>query len=161
MGEAEFGLKKGIISTRPGWLGSVEVVEVKFDPGVTSFEDLARHAAKKRCAQPIFACNDKQMKTAKVFTSQVKPRGQKSIRWVKDNKYYMSQGSLKYLPLTKTQATRINAGLTQASYWLSPSQRRMLKTIKAHPRAGWPSAIGKPFLESWAAARKIANKLKS
>jgi hypothetical protein len=160
VGEAEFGLKKGIISTRPGWLGKVEVVEVKFDPRVTTYNDLAKVAATKRCAEPIFACTPAQKKVALKYTKRVQDRGAGKIRWVQDNKYYMSQGALKYLPVTETQATRINAGLTQTSYWLSPGQKALLKKIKANPKTKWPTAIGQPFAKAWSAAMSVAKKLK-
>ena len=99
------------------------------------------------------------MATAKKFTRNVKARGKGKIRWVKDNKYYMSRGAMKYLPVTETQATRINAGLTKASHWLSPSQKALLKKIKNNPRASWPVAIGQPFGRAWAAAMKVAKSL--
>ncbi len=128
---------------------------MKFDPRVTTYADLAEHAAKRECAQPIFACNEAQLVTAKEYSTAVKKRGKGKIRWVKDNKYYMGQGALKYLPVTKTQATRINADLSHANHWLSPSQRALLKKIKANPKAPWPNAVGKPFARAWQAAMKV------
>lgn len=137
----------------------MEVVEVKFDPRVTSYDDLAKVASTKKCAEPIFACTPRQKKIALKYTRRVEDRGTGSIRWVEDNKYYMSRGALKFLPVTETQATRINAGLTQAGYWLSPSQKNLLEKIKANPKAKWPSAIGKPFGKAWSAATKVAKTL--
>lgn len=140
-------------------MGKVEVIEIKFDPKLTSYEQLAKHAAGNHCAEPIFACNDSQSTIAKKFTRKVQKRGQTAIRWVKDNKYYMSRLALKYLPVTESQATRMNAGLKKAEHWLSPSQIALLKKIKANPKAGWPDAIGVPFHGAWKAAAKIVQNL--
>ena len=131
-------------------------MEVRFNPKVVSYETLAHHARRRRCASPVFVSGPSQEKIARQLGATVKPRGRAAIRWVKDNKYYLSQGPLKYLPMTATQATRINAKVSQATHWLSPRQKKLLQTIRQHPEAPWPSAIGVPFQKAWQRAAKVA-----
>ncbi len=120
-----------MISTRSGWIGGEEVVEVGFDPQVIPFDALCEFAERRDCAR--------------AFDAAIRPE---------DPKYYLSRTPLRFLPMTELQAMRINArieadGLAKACAVLTASQRALLAEIVARPDAGWPSAIGVEIREAW------------
>ena len=120
-----------------------------FDPRVVSYEKLVRHAKARRCDNPVFTRNDAQQKTAAGIVGRKAKRNNDPIRVVKDNKYQLTRTSLRYVPLSPLQSTRINANVRGSKQWLSPRQLALLKTIKANPKAGWPVVSGLPLKEAW------------
>ncbi len=143
------------MATRPGWIKKTEVVRVRFDPKVVSYAELVKHAAKRSCARPVVTRNGAQQDIASKIVGKIARRDDTAIRWVKDDKYYLSRTLLRHLPLTRIQATRINAALKGGGRvkdgvrWLSPRQRDMLAFVQRHPDVGWPSLIGIAVRPSW------------
>lgn len=153
MGEAEFGLIDGVVSTHPGWIGRVEVVEIEYDPTVVSYARLLAHAQKRDCAIKVFTRTDAQQKAAAAVIGERAVRSDQRLRGVKDNKYYASRSALKYLPMTRAQAARVNAKVGDARKWLSPRQLELLARMEKKPDAGWPEAIHVDFAKAWRAAQ--------
>ena len=151
MGEAEFGLIDGVLSTHPGWIGKVEVVKVEYDPRVVSFEKLLDHAQKRDCAINVFTRTDAHQKVAARAIGKRAVRSDAALRGVKDNKYYASRSALKYLPMTRAQSARVNARVKEARKWLSPRQLALLGRIEKTPDAGWKDAIHVEFTAAWKA----------
>lgn len=140
-GELRLGGLPGVLSTRTGWRGNSEVVEVEFDPKQISKAQLAAKAKELSCAKPFSA--------AAAFRATPS-----------DDKYQIRRSLLRFLPLTPTQATRINAqGGRDASALLSPRQRALWEVIKANPKAAWPPALGKPLGPALRGAQRLAAKL--
>lgn len=137
-GEVRLGGLPGVISTRTGWRGSSEVVEVEFDPEQITRAQLEAKAKQMSCAQPFTA--------GAAFRAT--PR---------DDKYQIRRGPLRFLPMSPTQATRINARVGRnAGELLSPRQRELLALIQANPKAKWPLVLGQPLREAWARTRVVA-----
>jgi hypothetical protein len=113
VGEAEFGLQDGVVQTRQGWVGEEEVVEVRYDPEVLSPEELHR-VAKATAAHPVAM------------------EGQ-AFRLDKEQKYYLLQSPLRALPMSETQACRVNASLEgDWRRFLSPAQVEVAEAL-LHP----------------------------
>jgi hypothetical protein len=132
----------GVVSTRPGWHASGEVVEVEYDPRAVTLDALTA-AAKKAGARLVAKGDGERIRTD-------------------DDKYYLSRTPLRFVPMTPLQATRVNARVGKGlslDGWLSPSQRRLLEAVKKHPDADWPPAIGADFLAAWTAAEKVREGL--
>lgn len=152
MGEAEFGLLNGVFETRSGFLGGGEVVEVRFDPNVISFDKLLRHATDNECASKVFTRTNQQQALARQRIGQRAERSDEPIRTDKDPKYYLGKTALGALPMTELQANRVNASLKTGTWkqWLSPRQLELLKRIKARqaqPKLRQPPvAIGVPLM---------------
>ena len=124
-----------MLTTTAGWMGEVEVVEVEFDPLAVSYEALLERAIAGDCAINIFTRSDEHQVLAAQSIGERAIRSEDAIRVVEDQKYYLGRTPLKYLPMTETQATRINANVKDAQRWLSPRQVRQLQDIKRNPRS--------------------------
>ena len=137
-GEARLGSIPGVHSTRSGWKDSLEVVTLTYDPAVVDYEKLVDTAKSFECASKVFAHTPEQLKIAKakVGDAAVPIRKASSIRDAKasDQKYYLIQTPLRHLPMSETQATKINAALkSRRSFegWLSAGQGELLRRILA------------------------------
>jgi hypothetical protein len=141
-GEANLGALPGVIATRPGFAGGREVVEVWFDPSSVSAKDLHAHARSWR------------------YRDQ---GGDLSIRPDGQPKYQLRQHRLRHVPMTETQAARVNGALgtgRDPGEWLSPRQRELWFLVQAHPSASWPWMIDRIDLtQAWDEAWKIAQSL--
>lgn len=151
MGEAEFGLIEGVLSTTAGWIGKVEVVEVTYDPRRVSYADLLAHAVDRDCALRVFPRSDDQLELARAKVGDAAEFNQAAVRRVEDQKYYLAQTALRYVPMTQTQATRINADLDNAADYLSPRQRRIWAAAQADP-AGFEDCVDRGLVDCWDAA---------
>lgn len=142
-GEVRLGGLPGVISTRTGWRGRSEVVEVEYDPQLISRAQLEAKAKQMSCAQPFSASSP----------FRATPR---------DDKYQIRRGPLRLLPMSPTQATRVNARVGRGvGSLLSPRQRSLLALIEAHPQADWPVVLGRPLAEAWAKSAAVAARLRA
>ena len=123
-----------MLTTTAGWMGEVEVVEVEFDAQAVSYEALLEHAIAGDCAIRVFTRSGEQQDLAWEFIGSRALRSDAPIRVVEDQKYYLGRTPMKYLPMTETQATRINANVKDAQRWLSPRQLRQLQDLKRNPQ---------------------------
>ena len=145
-GEAKLGSIAGVKSTHSAWHSGLEVVTLWYDPNVVEYGKLVETAQSFKCATKVFTHTPKQLEVArsKVGSAAVELKIDSSTRPAKasDQKYYLRQTPLRHLPLTETQATKINSALGyQKPYadWLSPKQqqlaRRVLAVSKKSPTA--------------------------
>ena len=74
------GILDGVVETRPGWLGRVEVVEVTFDPEVISYHELVEEAEVRSCAAPVFTRTEAQQKVAKALVGDRAKRSDAEVR---------------------------------------------------------------------------------
>ncbi|MCB9676838.1 MAG: hypothetical protein H6737_17115 [Alphaproteobacteria bacterium] len=106
-GEAHLGSAPGVVSTRTGWQGGREVVEVAYDPEVTNASALTRHAADGG-ARPA-------------SSGRLSPTPD-------DDRYRLRHTAWASVPMTAAQATRANAVLSDGgdpSSLFSPRQRAL------------------------------------
>ena len=153
----------GVFATKAAWSGKHEVVEVKFDPKVTSYQKLAEqvHGKSGWFALPVGA----QCEVAKdVGVRQVEFDGDRPVlRADREPKYYLLQTALRHVPMTELQAVRINAvvqgkgGLAKAKKFLSPRQLALLKAVQAKPKAEWPQLIGVDVHAGWDRVEAVVN----
>lgn len=137
------GLIDGVNRAEAGLLGRREVVTVHFDPAVISREKLI--GAARRCG-----CAPESLRAG----AAVKPAA-------KDTHYYLRRSLLRFVPMTRLQATRCNGALgtrKDPEEYLSPRQLELFRVIRAHPKAGWKSALDAEVLAAWkvASARRLA-----
>lgn len=137
-GEVKLGSIEGVTATRCGFLKG-EVVELTFHPKVISYRQLVERARKLSCANVIVARTSRQARIAREVVTDNPPerviRSDDAIRASEKDTKYQLRRHLRYflLPLTQTQATRINAALggvgPKPEAYLSPTQRRLLKRL--------------------------------
>ncbi len=157
------GLLDGVVETKPGWIGKMEVVEVTYDPKVTSIGKLVAKAETCKCALKVFTRSDAQQKLAQALIGERAVRSDAAIR-VDDDKYYTSRTPLANLPMTPLQATLVNERIgakKDPSDLLAPSQVALWGRLTKEPERKWPKAIGVDFVTAWAAAQKHAADVKA
>ncbi|MEO0649874.1 MAG: VPGUxxT family thioredoxin-like (seleno)protein, type 2 [Planctomycetota bacterium] len=138
VGEGRLGALPGVVDTRAAWIGRREVVEVTFRPAQLPFAQLLEAATKASCGQRVFATTDQQLAHARqqlgeraaVYTGNARSAS------ASDQLFYLHRSPLRFLPLTPTQARRVNADLSPRSLLdarrhLSPRQRVLLVEIEA------------------------------
>ncbi len=153
VGEGTLAPINGVISTNPGFMGGHEVVEVKFNPDVISYEDLVRKAKSGRVASHVFTVNSKQNEAAKEIVGNDSVSPSSSFRADSRPKYYMSGTLYKYVPMTNTQIARVNAALgsmQSPDIFLSPRQVSIYKYIQDNKDLNWADIVrSSDFNTAW------------
>ena len=151
-GEAKLGSLPGVVDSEPGFMGNSEVVSVKYNPEIISYENLVTTAKAQKAFDQVFTHTEKQEKvaTSLVGSSAVK----KSSQFRADNqpKYYLLHSPYRLLPMLPNQASRVNTAVgfgDDPTIFLSPKQLEILSAIKANPAKGWEQVYEKPFLVAW------------
>lgn len=120
-GETTLAQQKSVFTTLPGFIGNREVVVVDFDEKISSLEELNNFSKEQG-----FFLIDKHS----------------NFKVDKDPQYYLKKTNYKYLPLSKTQKTKINLAIPykmNPEKYLSPKQLYWLHhkdlTTLSHPKA--------------------------
>ncbi len=121
--------------TNAAWIGADEVVRVHYNAELLSFDTLLDHAIANSCDRKVYATSDEQFALA---TKKLKGRVERYEGVTREGKssdqlFYLGKSHLRYLPLTPTQARRVNSALgtkNKPDRWLSPRQQALAKTIK-------------------------------
>jgi hypothetical protein len=121
------------------WVGDKEVVHVTFDPQVISYSQLLQRAGAMECTAAVYTYDARQLELARAAgLSEVRPwQEDLATRQVQksEQKYYLRNSELAYLPLTELQAVKMNAALGEQSAadpegYLSPRQRQLLQRVR-------------------------------
>ncbi|MBK7871223.1 MAG: thioredoxin family protein [Saprospiraceae bacterium] len=108
-GEGQLGQLDGVVATEPGFMNGREVVQVKFNSNIISFEKLVKTGSQVQCADQVFT-NDNQQKTiAEKVLGKNSVADINNFRLDNDRKYYLSKTIYRYVPMTPMQATRANS----------------------------------------------------
>jgi len=162
VGEGKLANINGVISTKPGFMGGYEVVELEFNPEIISFEDLLKKARSNNVARHVFAENQAQNIVAKDIVGEGSVSSRSSFRADSRPKYYLSGTLYKYVPMTDFQTARVNAALgslQSPDSFLSPRQLELYKYIQNHQELNWPNAVSiSDFNSSWDQAVSLLNK---
>ena len=113
-GEAKLGKLEGVVETSPGFMNGAEVVKVTYDKNVISRKKLNKQAQKN---QFEFVTDPGKFKIDK------------------DPQYYLKKSIYKYLPLLKSQRSKINAVLAEGrnpDFLLSPFQLTLREKIASN-----------------------------
>lgn len=153
----------GVLATRAGWIGKIEVTEVTFDPRRVSFRQLLEQGTTHNCGSHVFPLNDRQREIASEFEG-VRDAGRPGPIRLEGLKYHLGRTPGKHVPLAPWQAVRWNAALGKrkpwkAEEWLSPTQLRFWRSVQRTPKADWPVAIGKALPAAWTEAVRVARSL--
>lgn len=138
-GELAFAKSKGVLSTRAGWMGSKQSVEVTYNPKLCPYRKLVQHAIKEKAADVIYCLNGRQMRIANsevrrackdsIMVGRINPLETISVLDA-DSKHYLSETALLYVPLLRIQAVKANLLISQndavcCNAFLSPRQRSL------------------------------------
>ncbi len=145
-GEAQLGAIDGVYSTRSAWRDGLEVVVLRFHPKEVDYKTLVEKAIGFKCASKIFAHSQQQLTVAKSVAGNraVLAKDASAVRMAKasDQRYYLTNSPLKYLPLCELQKTKVNAALrlqTDIAKHLSPRQQQLagkiVKQLKSDPQS--------------------------
>ena len=129
-GEVSLGQIDGVIGTTIGYLHGREVVEVTYDESKVAYQTLVQRAQKMKCASTVFTRTDEQTPVAqRVVGAKAVKRTSAPVNTRTQQQYHLAHApAYHYLPLTRLQATRINAAVAtrqDASRFLSPAQRKL------------------------------------
>jgi hypothetical protein len=118
------------------WIGGEEAVEVEFLPEVLPFPELLEHADAGECAQHVYATTDAQLAAARARVGERARRLEAAPRAAKgsDQLYYLRRSPLRFVPLSPSQARRVNGalGLPEGGHpleLLSPRQRALAEAV--------------------------------
>jgi hypothetical protein len=138
-GEVRLGGLDGVLATEAGFLDGREVVSVEFDGGRVKYGELVARAAELGCANPIYAGDDWQWRTAReVCGVEVsRPAGRVTRAPEKDQKFHLKRSPLAGLDATPLQQARMNSALARGEdprAWLSPRQRARAEQLARRDR---------------------------
>jgi len=156
-----------VLATESLWFGRTEGVRVTYDRERVRFTSLLEVATAKQCDLFVWTTTDAQLDAARRAVGEraqayatrepLQPARQDS-----EQQHYLHKSPLRFVPMTRPQATRVNAALRRgpagASRWLSPAQRRWLELVKETPDKPWPVAQGVPLQAAVTAFRRAAAK---
>lgn len=143
-GEKELGKIDGVMQTEAGFMDHREVVNVYFDPNVVNLESILNEGKKTQCADQIYYHSEEQKHEAKVILGEAKMKTASKFSLDREPKYYLAQTVYKHIPMTPTQAVKINALVGQGKSpvrLLSPRQKLMLNHLKDGVDVAWSSSI--------------------
>ena len=151
-GEGQLGQLDGVVATEPGFMNGHEVVQVKFNPNIISFEKLVQAGNQVQCADQVFT-NDNQQKTiAEKVLGKNSVDDINNFRLDNDRKYYLSKTIYRFVPMTPLQAARANSLIGKGkspNAVLSPKQMELATYIQENPNKKWENVIGKDLLATW------------
>lgn len=147
------------MSTESGWLQSVEVVRLEFDPRAVTYQQLAERA--REWTTQAFPLTDAQVAVARVHYGDHAARPRTDVRVVDETKHYLRATPLKHVPMTRTQATCVNADVAAARQngVLSPSQLALLAFIEQHPTAKWPDVSDQDLETTWPQVESLRREI--
>ncbi|MCK5392594.1 MAG: peptide-methionine (S)-S-oxide reductase [Deltaproteobacteria bacterium] len=161
VGEGKLANVNGVISTRPGFMGGREVVELEYNPDIISYGDLVKKARSQNVARHIFTENSEQSSIAKEIVGDSSVSTKSTFRADSRPKYYISGTSYKYVPMISTQIARVNAAigaLQSPNIFLSPRQLELYQYIENHQDLNWPNLVSSSdFNASWNKAVSLLN----
>lgn len=147
-GEARLGALDGVLKTRAAWRDGLEVVELAYDPKAVAADELIKAAKTMQCATRVYAEHSDDLAAAKKLVGDDARALKGKAREAKpsDRKFSLRRTSLRYLPLTPIQASRVNAALRlgdKPDRFLSPRQRELARRIAERLKAGPQKALEK------------------
>ncbi|MGC6487708.1 MAG: hypothetical protein ACON4Z_08705 [Planctomycetota bacterium] len=154
-----------MLATESLWFGRAEGVRVTYDRDRVPFTSLLAVATAAQCDLFVWTTTDAQLDAARrAVGARAQAYAKRSPlqpeRRDKEQQYYLHKSPLRFVPMTRPQATRVNAALRRgpagARRWLSPAQRRWLEQVEAAPDKPWPVAHGVPLRAALAAFRRAA-----
>ncbi|MBK8700728.1 MAG: thioredoxin family protein [Saprospiraceae bacterium] len=152
-GEKNIGGQPGVIYTEPGYSQGKEVVKVRYDRNLTDATNVAKAAKKGGNADAIHTGENALIDMAKAIGMPVKKAASYSID--KDLHYYLKNSILSAVPMTQTQATKINSALGNgqlAENYLSPRQIKILDAVKSGKLKNIARYHIAPVAKSWPAS---------
>ena len=151
-GEKKLGDVDGVLETQPGFMNGREVVEVKYNPVLISYENLVGEAKEASCASHVYTENQSQVSVAEKVVGKKGASKKSKFRLDKEPKYYLSKSIYRFVPMTQIQATKVNVRIGNGQspdYFLSPRQLELLSFIKNNPKIKWKSAINIDLIGAW------------
>jgi len=139
------GRIEGVVSAQAGWKDRLEIVEVVYDPEIVDYEALVESAQSMECASVVFAHDAEQMVTAEEMAGdRARELGDAAVLISNDEGdqfYQLHRTPMIHLPLTLSQATKLNASPRDREAVLSPRQLVLLQRISAARLAGNAEAL--------------------
>lgn len=130
-GEARLGGLDGVVATSAGFLDGKECVEVEFDPERLAFKDLLSAAKRMDCLHGVYTSTDAQQGEARLRVGSLAKRAPTAMKVsASDTKFRLSNSEYSPVPMSDTQACRVNGALAtgeDAKRFLSPRQLEKLR----------------------------------
>ncbi len=157
-GEKKLGSLDGVLETQPGFMNGQEVVEVKYNPVLISYENLVEEAKEAKCASHVYTEDQNQTSVAQKVVGKNGASKKSKFRLDKEPKYYLSNSVYRFVPMTQLQATKVNVKIgnrQSPDEYLSPRQLELLSFIKNNPKKKWKNAINVDLMKAWEKIEKV------
>ena len=151
-GEGNLGQIPGIVSTKPGFMDSKEVVVVEYSPAVVPLDKLIRQGVKKRVINHVYTNDNIQRKIAGEIIDEVRIHPEHTFTPDHQPKYYLSRTHYRFIPMTSLQATRVNSIIGKGESpdrLLSPRQVELAKSMSGKDQRKTGDAINRDFQKYW------------
>lgn len=139
------GRIEGVVTALAGWNSRLEVVDVTYDPEVVDYAALVEAAQSMRCTSAVFAHDEEQLAVARELVGDRARELEDPSRVIanseSDQFYQLRRTPMIHLPLTLSQATRLNADASEPESVLSPRQLELLARITAAKLTGDAEAL--------------------
>ncbi|MCB0854150.1 MAG: thioredoxin family protein [Bacteroidetes bacterium] len=160
-GEKHLGNIPGVVETQAGFMNGKEVVKVAFDPDLVNYGAIVKQAQLLSCASQVFTDSRDQFQTASSIIGSPAVSKTGSFRQDSQPKYYLAKTHYRHVPMTQTQASRVNSAIGQGKSpdsYLSSRQQEIAQFVKEHPGRNWDSQINQDLIVGWEKVEEMMGK---
>ncbi|MCB0669212.1 MAG: thioredoxin family protein [Saprospiraceae bacterium] len=143
-GEKELGKIEGVVQTEAGFMDHHEVVNVYYDPSIVSLEEILDEGKRTSCADQAYVNQENERKKAGKTLGTSNVKNASTFRPDKEPKYYLSKTGYRLVPMSPTQAVKINVLIGQGKspfHLLSPRQQMMYNHLQKDKSVRWASEV--------------------
>lgn len=146
-GEARLGALPGVLATSAGFVGELEVVEIRYDGAQLPFARLLSDLVRLDCAERLWVERGPELDLASAALAERAELTRVEVRPAppSDQRHALWLSPLAKLPLTPIQALKVNAALAAGeapARWLTPWQAALAERLAAAPRTVLDSLAG-------------------
>lgn len=151
-GEKEIGKLDGVVETEAGFMDGKEVVRVMYNPETIPLNNLLTQADAASCAQSVYTTSKNQNEKVAEVIGKNRAKSATQFHSDREPKYYLGHSLYRFIPMTETQAARVNSMIGQKKNpdeLLSSRQLKLLDYISKNQDIKFENMINKSIQSAW------------